>query len=137
MAIANNGSYPLANVATSTMTFYSDTDGDGIREQIRYYVSSSTLKRGSIVPTGSNYTYSGQESVKVLVSDIKNSSTTPIFQYYDRNYTGTSSALTYPIDISKVRLVKVNLLVDADVNRSPTQKSYTSQVSIRNLKDNL
>lgn len=137
MATANNGSYPLANVATSTVTFYSDTDGDGIREQIRYFVSSSTLKRGSIIPTGSTYSYTGQESVTVLVNDIKNTSSTPMFQYYDTNYTGTSSALSYPIDISKVRLVKINLMVDADVNRSPVQKSYTSQVSIRNLKDNL
>lgn len=136
-APANNGAYPLTNIGTSTVTFYADMDGDGLREQIRYFVASNVLKRGVIIPSGSPYTYTGTESLSILVNDIRNTSASPIFEYYDTNYDGTGPPMSSPIDISKVRLVKITLLVDADPNRSPVQKSYTSQVAIRNLKDNL
>jgi hypothetical protein len=38
---------------------------------------------------------------------------------------------------TNVRLIKINLMIDVDPNRAPVIKTYTSQVSIRNLKDNL
>jgi hypothetical protein len=50
---------------------------------------------------------------------------------------GTSSPLTQPVITTNVRLIKINLMIDVDPNRAPVIKTYTSQVSIRNLKDNL
>lgn len=136
-APANNGAYPLVNLGTSTVTFYADTDGDGLREQVRYFVASGILKRGVITPTGTPYAYTGAEKVSILVNDIRNTAASPIFEFYDALYDGSQVALAEPIDVSKVRLVKITLQVDADPSRSPVQKAYTSQVSIRNLKDNL
>lgn len=135
---SNNGSYPVILAATNTVSFYSDTDGNGTKEQIRYFIASSTLKKGLIIPTGSPLVYNqGSESITTLAYDLRNASTTPLFEYFDGNYAGTSSPMTQPVDVSKVRLVKINLIIDANPNKAPISRVYTSQVSLRNLKDNL
>jgi type II secretory pathway pseudopilin PulG len=135
---SNNGSYPLVSAGTSTVTFFSDSNGDGLKEQIRYYLSGSTLKRGQIIPTGSPLVYnSGAETFSTLAYSMRNASSTSLFEYYDTSYTGTSSPLTQPITTTNVRLIKINLTIDSDPNRSPIPRTYTSQVTLRNIKDNL
>jgi prepilin-type N-terminal cleavage/methylation domain-containing protein len=134
----NNGSYPITQAATSSITFYSDIDADGVQEQIRYFLSTTDLRKGIIKATGLPLSYpSSQETIKTLAISIKNSTSTPLFEYFDNTYTGTSSPLSQPVTVSTVRLVKINLLIEADENRSPVPRLYTSQVMMRNLKDNL
>lgn len=136
-APSSNGAYPLIAVSSSSIAFYSDTDGNGVRDQIRYFASSTNLMKGVITPTGSPLTYSpSNEVVTTVISNVKNG-TTSIFTYYDGNYAGTSSPLTFPVSIQSVRLVRIDLTLDADINRAPVSKTFTTQVSIRNLKDNL
>lgn len=135
---SNNGAYPLVNAATSSITFYSDSDNDGLKEQIRYYLATTTLKKGVIVPTGSPLAYNpAQEKTSFLAYNIKNGTSTALFQYFDNTYTGTTSPLAQPVNVSNVRLVKINLTIDADPNKSPIPREYSSQVMLRNLKDNL
>lgn len=133
------GAYPIVSIGTSTITFYSDTNNDGLKEKVRYYLDAPTkkLKKGVITPSGSPLTYSGSEELSIVINDVVNGTSTPIFTYYDSNYTGTTSPLTYPIDTLAVRLVKVNVIIDKDPNRSPVPITVSSQVSIRNLKNNL
>jgi prepilin-type N-terminal cleavage/methylation domain-containing protein len=134
----NNGSYPVVQASTSTISFFSDSNGDGVKEQIRYFISTSTLRKGMIVPTGSPLTYnSANEIITTLAYNVKNTATSSLFEYYDNTYAGTSSPLTQPVSVTQVRLVKINLVIDADPNRSPNVRVYTSQVNLRNLKDNL
>lgn len=133
-----NGSYPILLASSSAVTFYSDIDNDGIREKVRYFTSGSTIKRGVISPTGSPLTYLDvNEKLTTIISGYVASSTLPLFQYFPSSYAGTSSPLTYPVDIPSIRLVKVTVIIDSDPNKSPVQIQTTSQVSIRNLKDNL
>ena len=135
---SNNGSYAIAQSATSTLTFFSDTDGDGSKEQIRYYIATTTLMKGSIKPTGSPATYSSEnETFSTLAYSIKNATSTALFEYYNNTYAGTSSPMTQPVNVTNIRLIKINLMIDADPNKSPIPRLYTSQVSLRNLKDNL
>jgi hypothetical protein len=70
------------------------------------------------------------------VHDVVDSS---IFEYYDSNYDGTasSSALIFPVAPIEVRLVKITLDIDSDPNKPPEPFTVTTQVSIRNIKDNL
>lgn len=134
----SNGSFTIVQAATNTITFFSDVDGDVLKEQIRYYLATTTLKKGVIKPTGNPPTYnSANETFYYLAYNIRNSSTTPVFEYYDSNYMGTSSPLTQPVTTTQIKLVKINLMIDVDPNKAPVIKNYTSQVSIRNLKDNL
>jgi len=134
----SDGSYAITTAATNTIAFFADTDADGLKEKIRYYIATTTLMKGNIKPTGNPLTYnSANEIFTTLAYNVKNATTTPLFEYYDNAYAGTSSPLTQPLVISNVRLVKINLMIDSDPNRSPVVRTYTSQVSIRNLKDNL
>jgi prepilin-type N-terminal cleavage/methylation domain-containing protein len=135
---SNDGSFAIVQAATNTVAFYSDTDGDGLKEKIRYFVATTTLMKGSIKPTGSPLSYSSvSEKFSSLAYNVKNATSTALFEYYDTNYTGTSSPLVQPVTTTSIRLVKINLMIDADPNRSPIIRTYTSQVSLRNLKDNL
>jgi Flp pilus assembly protein TadG len=76
------------------------------------------------------------ESRKILVTGVRNGPNYPIFEYFSSSYAGTSSAMTYPIDIKSIRLVKINITIDSDINKSPIPITYTSQTALRNLKDN-
>jgi prepilin-type N-terminal cleavage/methylation domain-containing protein len=134
------GSYPLETVATSSITFYADINGNGQTDRVRYFIDPTTrvLKKGVTAPSGSPLTYNlGNEQTTTLITDIANGTTTDMFEYYDASYAGTSTPLAIPVDVSRVRLVKITAIIDRDPNRSPTTISLVSEVSLRNLKDNL
>lgn len=132
------GAYPIAQVGTSSITFFTNVDSDSLKEQVRYYLLNKKIYKGTIKPSGNPLVYNpASETTKMEVSDVINGTSTPIFQYYDTNYAGSGNALASPVDIPSVRLIKVNVIIDRDSNRSPVPLSITSQVSIRNLKDNL
>jgi prepilin-type N-terminal cleavage/methylation domain-containing protein len=133
---SDNGSYAIASAATSSITFYVDIDNDNKKEQIRYFKNGTNLKRGVIKSVGAVYN-PANETFTNLMSDLVNSSSSPIFYYYDKNYGGETDPLTYPLNIPFVRLVKINILIDKDVNKAPGTMNVTTQVSLRNLKDNL
>lgn len=133
---ADTGAYTIALANSTTFTFYSDTDGDGLKEKIRYFLSGTEIKRGSIKPAGSPLSYnSADEKISTMVRYVSNSS---IFSYYDENYDGTTSALSSPVSIPLIRLVKITITIDnRDPNRPPAPVTFSTQVSLRNLKDNL
>ena len=135
---ASNGAYPIAAAGTSSITFFSNIDSDAQIEEVTYSFIGNTLYRAVIQPTGSPLTYNfANQSTSSMLTDVRNSSSTPVFQYYDQNYTGTSSPLSLPINIPVVRLIKISLSLDVLVNQAPAVRTYTTQVSLRNLKTNL
>lgn len=132
------GAYPIASASSTAITFYSDIDSNGSKERVRYFVSGSEVKRGIIVPTGNPAVYnSGSETITTVISGFVSSSTLPLFQYYPSTYSGTSTAMTYPLDIPSVRLIKITAIINKDPAHNPTPFIVTSQVNLRNLKDNL
>jgi type II secretory pathway component PulJ len=135
----SDGSYPILTAATNTLTFFSDINGNGAKERVRYFLSGTTLEKGVMEPTGSPLSYNNAtETISYLAYNVRNiASSTNTFDYFDDTYTGTSSPLTQPVSVSAVRLVRFTLILDSDPNKSPTPRTYTSQVSLRNLKDNL
>ncbi len=131
------GSYPIETAGTSTLVFYSNVDSDVYKERIRYFLTGTTLKRGVIKPSGNPLTYpSGSETLSTIVRDIKVSTSTAIFEYFDGNYAGTTTPLTQPVTISSVRLIRTTIVIEADANKSPNPITITSQAMLRNLKDN-
>lgn len=137
MTPSANGSYAIESAGTSTIVFFTDINGDSSPERIRYYLASTTLYRGLKSPSGSPAVYTGTESIKVVATGIRNSSTTPVFEYFDGAYAGTGSAMTYPLVLTSIRLIKANLVIDSDPNKSPIPRTFSTQASLRNLKDNL
>ena len=132
------GSYPITLATTTAITFYSDINNDGLKDKVRYFVSGTTIRKGVVAPSGNPLTYNdANEKLSTLISGFVASTTLPLFQYYPSNYTGATPPLTLPIDVSLVRLVKVTVIIDQDPAHSPAPIIVTSEVSLRNLKDNL
>ncbi len=132
-----NGAYALVSTGSTSISFFSDPDNDGQTEQITYSLNGTTLTRSVIQPSGAPLGYAGSPITTTLITNVRNGNTTPVFQYFDTNYNGTSSPLAQPISTAAVRLVKINIIIDLDPNRSPAPITYTVQTNLRNLKNNL
>lgn len=132
---SSTGTYPIESASSTAIVFYADTNNNGNKERIRYFLQDNELKRGVVYPSGSPLSYStSTESISTLIRDVV--ATTSIFSYYDSAYTGTSSPLSNPPPITQIRLVKISVPIDKNGSRPPGMITVSSQVSIRNLKDN-
>jgi type II secretory pathway component PulJ len=135
---AVNGAYPIAIAGTSSITFFSDVNNDGLTDEVTYSLIGSTLYSTVIKASGSPFSYNmANQATSSILTNVRNSSSTPVFQYYDQNYTGTSSPLSLPINIPAIRLIKISLALDVLVNQAPAVRTYTTSVSLRDLKTNL
>ena len=133
-----NGAYPIESAGTSSIIFFSDSNGDGIVEKYAYNLVGSSLLKTITVPSGSPAIYNPvNQSTTTLVTNIRNSTSLPVFEYYDENFDGTTGALSMPIMVTSVRSIRVTLNLDVDPNRSPLPISYSAQIQLRNLKTNL
>ncbi len=131
------GAYPLANAADTSLVVYRDLNGDGLKERIRYFLDGTTLKKGVVDPAGNPLTYDGiPEQVSELAHNL-DAAAGPIFQYFDSTYDGTTAPLPPPIEVTRVRLIKVTLVVSPEPLRGSGGMTLTTQVSLRNLKGNL
>lgn len=138
MSPSSLGAYPIAVAATSSITFYSDIDGDPLKEKVRYYIQNGKVLKSVAKLGGSPPSYDfGSAVITTVAQSVANGTSTPLFEYYDANYAGTSTPLSIPVNISSVKLVKINLLVSRQSSTSAVPLLITSQVTPRNLKDNL
>lgn len=133
-----NGAYPIVSAGSTTLSFFSDIDNDGVTEQVTYSLIGTNFYRAVIKATGNPPVYLlANQSTTTLITNVINGSALPSFQYFDTNYTGTSSPLVHPVSPSLVKLIQINQRIDIDPNRSPLPIIFTVQANIRNLKTNL
>jgi prepilin-type N-terminal cleavage/methylation domain-containing protein len=134
---ASTGSYPISLASSTAITFFTNLDGDSLKEQVRYFLQNRELKRGVLKPSGTPLVYNpANEQISTLISGINNGST-PVFEYFDANYAGTSTPLVQPVSVTQVRFVRITLKLEQDPNKSLGPIIVESQVFLRNLKDNL
>lgn len=130
------GAYPLAEATATSVAYYSDADRDGLKERLRYFIQNGELRRGYLKPTGNPLVYNpANESIATVVRDVVNG-LSPAFQFFDSSYDGTTAPLAQPVDVLAVRLLKVTIVIDKNGTRAPGPETFTTQVSLRNLKDN-
>lgn len=128
-----DGSYPISSAATSTITFYSDIDNDKAVEKVVYRLIGTTLFKTITNAVGSPPSYTGQPiSTSTIAQYVRNSSTTPLFRYYDSSGMQLSTTTT---DISKVASISVQLLVDLNPLRAPNVFTLTENATLRNLRN--
>jgi len=131
------GAHTIDNAGTSTFSFYANIDADSYKEKIRYFMDGKTLKRGVTKLTGNPLGYyPATEKISELIHDVRNG-TSSVFSYFDSNYDGTSASLPYPLDKNVIRLVRVTVMINQSKNTNLTPVIFTTQVTMRNLKDNL
>ena len=131
------GAYPIELANANEMIFYSNVDTDSWKERVHYFVSGTTLRRGITKPSGSPLTYNPANEVAADVAHDLNNTTT-IFYYYDQNYDGitNTSTMSFPINISAVRMAGIKLWLDLRPNVSPAPLYIEGKTEIRNLKSN-
>ena len=133
MGPSNNGSYPIMTATANSLTFYTDIEGDGLFERVRYYVEGNTFKKAIIKPTGNPLVYnSAEEKIFELVSNVTNGGS--VFFYYDNAYTGVEPSLPLPINIPLIKTVKATLTVDQNPLQPPLPMSFSITAMIRNFR---
>ena len=131
---SDTGAFPVESASSSEFVFYSDVDRDKNVERVRYTINGTNLERGETEATGSPPVYGAEnESVSVLSEHIRNSGSRPVFTYYD----SSGEEMSAPLDLSKISLVKINLVVNVVEGRAPDEFTLRSTAQIRNLKTNL
>lgn len=127
-----DGSYPIQSAATSSITFFSDVDNDGSVEKIRIYLSGTTFYRSITEATSSPPTYTGQTAkLFTIATYVRNSTSTPIFTFYDED--GTQLSTTSPI-IADIAAVSISLRVDLNPFRAPDILTLEESATLRNLR---
>jgi hypothetical protein len=130
---ADDGNYPIASAATSSVTFYSDIDSDGGIERVRVYILNGTLYRVVTNAAGNPPSYTGQTPATTTIAMyVQNSTSTPLFKYYDSSGVQLSATST---DISEIASVSTTLMVDLNPTRAPNVVTMTGSATLRNLKD--
>lgn len=131
------GGYPIESAGTSSFVFYSDIYRNGTFERVRYFLGTSTLQEGITVPSGNPLTYvTSTEVVTTQINNLIFSSSTPFFSYYDMNYTGTQTPMSYPLTVANIRLVQFSFSADINQSSTPVPEYFSQMVDIRNLRSN-
>lgn len=125
---SDRGDYPLANVQADNFCFYSDINYDGSMEKIQYYLDNLLLKK-TVTLSGPDNEYSAPGAT-TTIADYVNNQTEPIFTYYDSNRAETA-------DIDEIRLISISLKMNVTPTISPNDYYVETDISLRNLKDNL
>lgn len=130
---ADDGNYPIASAATSSITFFSDIDADGGVERVRLWRVGTTLFKVVTNATGSPPTYTGQSSATSTIAlHLRNGTSTPIFTYFDAS--GNQLATNTPV-IADIAAIGITIHVDLNPNRAPQILPLSGRATLRNLKD--
>ena len=129
---SDSGGYPVVALSSDSFTFYADYDNDGQAEQVRFFLSGENLQRGTIEPSGSPAVYTGSETVKTIVDNVRNITLgRDLFTYYD----AAGVQVTVMSNILDPVFIKVDLI--ANTGKNPTVNDYELHGSafMRNLKN--
>ena len=125
------GAYPLVAMASSSLSFYSDTDRDNSIELIHYELQGKKLLRSVTNATGTPATYTGTTATTTVSSNVRNfSDNISVFQFF--NASGTQA--TTSAGLASVLTVSVSLVVDITPQHAPGEFTLRSSATMRNLR---
>jgi prepilin-type N-terminal cleavage/methylation domain-containing protein len=130
--LSETGAPPIIDTATSSATFYADTDLDGTVERVRYFLDGTTLRIGVVEPTSTSSYPTNTETIEGFAEGIVNHDRgVDLFTYYD----ATSTVLAPGTRLADVRRVEVEVVAESSLGRQLWDVTVRSSASIRNLKD--
>lgn len=137
MTFADNGTFPLAVMDEHEIGFYSDIDRDNSVEYVTFgYGATTTIVKSIYNATGSPPTYdtSTPDEVITLSRYVQNNlQATSTFYYYD----ASGTQVTNPFNLTDVRYIESQIIVNIDPIRDPGQFMLRSSAALRNVKENL
>ncbi len=134
MTFADNGTFPLVRMGTTSIGFYSDTDRDNSVEYIEYSLVGTTLYKKLFNATGSPLTYNiaSPDSTFILSEYVQNHiQSIPIFVYFDDS--GDVAVASTPA--TDIRYIQTSVIINIDPIRDPGQYMLRSSTALRNLKN--
>ena len=137
MTFADDGTFPLAVMDEHEIGFYSDIDRDNSVEYVTFgYTGSTTIEKSVYNATGTPpvYDFATPDQVITLSRYVQNDlQATSTFYYFD----ASGVAVTDPNNITDVRYVEAQIIVNIDPVRDPGQFMLRSSAALRNVKENL
>ncbi|HEX8974374.1 MAG TPA: hypothetical protein VF817_02705 [Patescibacteria group bacterium] len=136
---ADNGSFPIKSVGNFDLVVYLDDEGDGTTEQVHYFLDNQgNFKKGVSRPSGTPAAYpSNDQTITTLAQHIVNTSSQPVFYYYDKNFPLNTSNNPIPNpQPGDVKLISVHLWVNIKPNTAPDNINLESFANLRNLNVN-
>lgn len=133
---SDTGAYPLVETKPQKIVYYANVDSDLATERVRLELTGTNLVRGVIEPTGDPLVYDPNNEVTTTIVATVMNGTEKIFSYYTGDYPVDTNELT-PTDLTEVKYIALNLIIDADPAIDPPAIQVKSQVQLRNLKTNL
>lgn len=137
MTFADDGTFPLVVMESDRIGFYSDVDGDTSVEYVEFrYDDSTTIAKYVFGAVGSPPVYDlinptdNTTLSRYVQNDLQATST---FFYFD----ASGAPVTNPSNITDVRYVEAQIIVNIDPIREPGQYMLRSSAALRNLKENL
>ena len=92
---------------------------------------NATLKKGIINPTSNPIEYpQDQEKIKNISQYVNNN--LPVFRYFD----GEGNELPAPARLEDTKLIKLNLTINVNPQKAPSDFELENEVHLRNLKTN-
>ena len=137
MTFADDGTFPLAVMEQHEIGFYSDIDRDDSVEFVRYQlIGTSTLQKSVHDASGDppSYDLTTADSTEILSRYVQNiNQATSTFRYFDN----AGTELIDPADITEVRYIEAQLIVNVDPIRDPGQFMLRSSAALRNVQEQL
>jgi hypothetical protein len=129
---ADDGSYPLSSIASSSIVFYVDTDHDASVERIRYVLEGEKLFRVVTDAVGTPATYTGPSATSTMSDYVRNvEQGRQLFRYYGKN---GGEITDFAGGIANVRSVTISLVVNVVPIRAPGDFTLQSSATFRNLR---
>jgi prepilin-type N-terminal cleavage/methylation domain-containing protein len=126
----DQGAYLFESTTPQSLVFYSDIDGDGQSERIRYFLQGTVLSKGIIDPVGTPPTYpSANEKIRIITENVRNG-TTALFTYFDEDDQATNT-------VSLIRIVRIYLRVNQSATSAQNDYVLETSAHVRTLKENL
>ncbi len=134
IAYADDGSYPIVEMSTTSITFYSDIDRDASAERVHYWLFGTVLRKGVTNATGTPPAYgSADEQVSIISEYIRNGAQNmPMFKYFNASSTEIAAGTA----TTSISYVQMNMIVNVDQYRLPGEFTLRSNAAFRNLKAN-
>lgn len=131
---AEDGSFPIAEIGTSTITFYSDIDLDNSVERVKFILSGSDFFKEVTNASGDPLSYAPTpDSVSTISDNVRNNlENTDIFEYFDSSGTQIGDFS----EITEVAFIRVTLIVNINPTRLPNEFTLRSSATLRNLRVN-
>lgn len=135
MTFADTGAFPLIAYSTSSLSFYSDVDGDQSVEKVRYELSDEELVRRLYRATGTPPVYdSTPYREQTIARHIQNNpDDIDLFTYTIES--GEAATSTTPA--TSIRHIDIRVKVSVDPARNPNEFEIRSSATLRNIESAL